>query len=54
MIGNVWSWVGIAVAYVLAMSLFHWLGGIGAAADAIQRWGHTVGERRRQVRSPSD
>jgi hypothetical protein len=48
-----WSWVVVAVLYVLGMSFFHWLGGIGAAADAIQRWGHAVGERHRRHRSPS-
>jgi hypothetical protein len=52
-IGGVWSSLGIAVAYVLSIGLFRWLGGIGAAADAIQRWGHLVGERRRHVRSPN-
>jgi len=44
-----WGWLGIAVLYVLGMGFFRWLGGIGAAADAIQRWGHSVGERRRQA-----
>jgi len=48
-----WGWLGIAVLYVLGMGFFHWLGGIGAAADAIERWGHSVGERRRQAHSPS-
>jgi hypothetical protein len=48
-----WSWLGIAVLYVLGMGLFRWLGGIGAAAGAIQRWGHVVGERRRRPHSPS-
>jgi hypothetical protein len=48
-----WGWIGIAVLYVLGMSFFRWLGGIGSAADAIQRWGHSVGERRRRTASPS-
>jgi hypothetical protein len=43
-----WGWVWIIALYLLSISLFRWLGGIGAAADAIQRWGHAVGERRRQ------
>jgi len=42
-----WGWVGIAVLYVLGMSFFRWLGGIGAAADAFQRWGHSTAVRRR-------
>jgi len=46
-----WSWIGIAVLYVLGMSFFRWLGGIGAAADAIERWGHATAERRRRTSS---
>jgi len=52
-IGAMWSWVVIAVLYVLGIGFFRWLGGIGAAADAIQRWGHSAGVRRRDARSPS-
>ncbi len=48
-----WGWVGIAVLYVLGMGFFRWLGGIGAAADAIQRWGHSAGVRRQHAHSPS-
>jgi hypothetical protein len=47
-----WSWILVVVLYVLGMSFFKWLGGIASAADAIQRWGHTVGERRRRGASP--
>jgi len=46
-----WSWIGIAVLYVLGMSFFRWLGGIGAAADAIERWGRATGKRRRRTSS---
>jgi hypothetical protein len=46
-----WRWIGIAVLYVLGMGFFRWLGGIGAAADAITRWGRASGVRRR--RTPS-
>jgi len=42
-----WGWIWIAVLYVLGMSFFWWLGGLGAAADAIQRWGHATADRRR-------
>lgn len=52
-IRHMWGWVVIAFFYVLGMGLFRWLGGIAAAADAIQRWGHSVGERRRRAHSPS-
>jgi hypothetical protein len=48
-----WSWIAIAVVYVVALGFFRWLGGITAAANAIQRWGHAVGERRRPSHSPS-
>jgi len=52
-IGDMWGWVWIAGLYVAGMGFFHWLGGLGAAADAIQRWGHAVGDRRRHATSPS-
>ena len=52
-IDRMWSWVWIVAVYLLSISLFRWLGGIGAAADAIQRWGHAVGERRRRPISSS-
>jgi hypothetical protein len=42
-----WQWIWIVAVYLLSISLLRWLGGIGSAADAIQRWGHAVGERRR-------
>ena len=48
-----WSWLVIAGLYVAGMGFFHWLGGLGAAADAFQRWGHTVGARRRRPAPPS-
>jgi hypothetical protein len=53
MIHRMLGWVVVGVLYVLGMGFFRWLGGIGAAADAIQHWGRSVGERRRQTHSPS-
>jgi hypothetical protein len=47
-----WGWIWIAVMYVLGIGFFRWLGGIGAASDAIQRWGRVTAERRRTT-SPS-
>jgi hypothetical protein len=47
-INRMWGSIWIVAVYLLSISLFRWLGGIGAAADAIQRWGHAVGERRRR------
>ena len=44
-----WESIGIAVLYMLGMGFFHWLGGIGAAAEAIQRWGHAPAERPRRT-----
>lgn len=46
-----WSWIGIVVLYVLGMGFFQWLGGIGAASEAIQRWGQATAERRRRTTS---
>jgi hypothetical protein len=48
-----WSWLVIAALYVAGMSFFRWLGGLGAAADAFQRWGHAAAERRRRTVSSS-
>jgi hypothetical protein len=33
------DWIIIAVLYVLVLAFFHFLGGLGAAADAMRRWG---------------
>ncbi|HZT16049.1 MAG TPA: hypothetical protein VFA19_08880 [Gaiellaceae bacterium] len=48
-----WGWLWVAALYVAGMGLFRWLGGIGAAADAIRRWGHASGERHRRRASSS-
>jgi hypothetical protein len=45
----VWSWIWIGVLYVLGIGFFRWLGGLNAAATAIQRWGHATGEKRRRA-----
>jgi hypothetical protein len=47
------SWLVIGVLYVLGMGLFRWLGGIGAACDAISQWGRSTAERRRRSLTPS-
>jgi len=49
----VWGWIWIVVLYVLGMSFFRWLGGLDAAANAIQRWGHATAERRRRSNFPA-
>ena len=43
--------IGTVVLYVLGLGFFRWLGGIGAAADAIEQWGHAAAERRRRASS---
>jgi hypothetical protein len=48
-----WGWIWVAALYLLGIGFFRWLGGVGAAADAIQRWGRATGERRRHTPSPS-
>jgi hypothetical protein len=48
-----WSWIEIALLYLLGMGFFCWLGGISAAADALSRWGRATAERRRRALSPS-
>jgi hypothetical protein len=33
------DWIVIAVLYTLFLALFRFLGGLGAAGDALRRWG---------------
>jgi hypothetical protein len=33
------GWMVIAVLYTLFLAFFRFLGGLGAAADALRRWG---------------
>jgi hypothetical protein len=47
------SWIEIALLYLVGMSLFWWLGGISAAADAFSRWGRATAERRRGAATSS-
>ena len=41
------TWIEIALLYLLGMGLFGWLGGIASAGDATSRWGRASAERRR-------
>jgi hypothetical protein len=43
------SWIVVIVLYVLGMSFFHLLGGVGAAGEAFRRWGAAESVRRRRV-----
>jgi hypothetical protein len=40
-----WTWILILGGYAFSMFLFHILGGIGAASDAIQSWGRSAAQR---------
>jgi hypothetical protein len=35
------SWILIGVLYVLSIGGFRWLGGIGAAGEALRQWGRS-------------
>jgi hypothetical protein len=48
-----WEWIWIGVLYALGMGFFHWLGGIGSAADAIRRWGRASSAHRQPMSSSS-
>ena len=46
------GWIVIGVLYVLSIGGFRWLGGIGAAGEALRQWGRSqAAERRRPVSS---
>jgi hypothetical protein len=35
------DWVVLGSGYLVALALFHWLGGVERAAEAIRRWGRS-------------
>jgi hypothetical protein len=41
-----WSWIIIAVLYLIGAGFFYLLGGLGSASDALQQWGRTTGSSR--------
>jgi len=49
-----WDWIVIGVLYALGIGFFHVLGGLGAAAEALQQWGRASSSVRRDraTRSP--
>ena len=49
---SMWSWVIVAVMYVLGMGLFGILGGLGSAAEGFRRWGESTSALRNRT-SPS-
>jgi hypothetical protein len=50
---RMWGWIWVVALYVFGIGFFHWLGGVGAASDAIQRWGQVTAEKRRTTPSKS-
>jgi hypothetical protein len=46
-----WTWIWVVVLYVLGIGFFRWLGGVGAAAEAMKLWGRAAAERRRRPTS---
>jgi hypothetical protein len=47
-------WIVVVVLYALGMGSFHVIGGLGAAADAFERWGrHSASARGRRASSSS-
>jgi hypothetical protein len=47
------GWIACGVAYVGCILFVRWLGGIGAAEDALRSWGEASSRRRRRVSSSS-
>jgi hypothetical protein len=48
-----WGWLLVLVLYAVGMGLFHVLGGIRAAGEAIENWGRASSAGRAQQASPS-
>ena len=42
------TWIVIVVSYVLSIGGFRWLGGIGAAGEALREWGRSRAADRSQ------
>jgi hypothetical protein len=40
------GWIIVGALYALGVGLFHVLGGMAAAAEALMRWGQASAERR--------
>ena len=48
-----WSWTITIVLYLLGMTVFHLLGGIGAAGEAFRRWGEATGKKHARRTTPT-
>ncbi len=44
-----WNWIMVGSLYLLGMGIFSLLGGLGAAGEALQRWGESVAHHKRTV-----
>ena len=40
-----WSWIAIAIGYVLLIGGFRIIGGVTSAADALRAWGRSTAGR---------
>ena len=47
------SWIVVVVLYVAGIGMFHLLGGLGAAGEALQEWGRRSSTRHRSEPSSS-
>jgi hypothetical protein len=48
-----WDWIVIGVLYAVGIGFFRLLGGIGAAAEALQTWGRASSTvRNKRAASP--
>jgi hypothetical protein len=47
------DWIIIAVLYALVLAFFRFLGGFGAAADGLRRWGKASASIRTNLGSSS-
>jgi hypothetical protein len=47
------TWIVVLVLYAVGMGLFHILGGLSAAGEAIENWGRASAAEREQQLSPS-
>lgn len=47
------TWIVVVALYAVGMGLFHFLGGLSAAGEAIENWGRASAAGREQEISPS-
>jgi hypothetical protein len=47
-----WQWIVVIALYLFGIGIFRLLGGIGAASEALRRWGQATALKRRDRVSP--